>query len=185
MIISDSLNAQTEVVEPVNCAVTSSAQASSAKRSILARIRRFRDSGTTGSALVEMALSLPIMLAVLTGIFAFSIALYQKLELAEAVSNGGRVLASARGQNDPCALANTAINAAAPTLNSTNITLTFVLNGVTTNGKTCAGSGGAANPNMVVGGNAKVTATYPCVINAYKYSYGSCTLTSAITEIVQ
>ena len=60
------------------------------KRSIVARIRALAGSNTRGSALVEMAVVLPPLLLVITGVAAFSIALAQKLELAEAVSNGGR-----------------------------------------------------------------------------------------------
>jgi Flp pilus assembly protein TadG len=152
---------------------------------MLARIRSFRDSDTTGSTLVEMALSLPIMLTVLMGIFTFSIALYQKLELAEAISTGGRVLATARGQSDPCGMATSAINAAAPTLKSSSISLTYTLNGVTTSGTSCSAGVGVSNANMILGGNAKVVATYPCVIAAYKFVFPSCTLTSGVTEVVQ
>jgi Flp pilus assembly protein TadG len=155
------------------------------KPSDLARaIRRFRASDSTGSALVEMALSLPIMLLVMTGIFSFSIALYQKLELAEAVSAGARVLAVDRGDTNPCSTAAAAIYAAAPTLSQAKMTVAFVLNGVST-GASCAGPSSGANTNMVSGGNAKVTVTYPCTIGVYNFSFPNCTLTSKLTEVVQ
>jgi Flp pilus assembly protein TadG len=156
----------------------------SEKRSIFARIRSLRGSGTKGSALVEMALSLPFMLLIMTGIFSFSVALHQKLELAEAVSNGGRVLAVDRGDTNPCSTAAAAIYAAAPTLAQSRFTLTFVLNGIST-GASCAGPGGGANANLVTGGNANVTASYPCVIGVYNFGFPNCTLTSQLTEIVQ
>ena len=170
-------------VQAENCTSTLSWMGSR-KRSILARIGLLRGSGTRGSALVEMALSLPIMLGIMTGIFSFSIALYQKLELAEAVSNGGRVLAVDRGDSDPCDTTAKAIYAAAPTLNSSGITLNFVLNGVSS-GASCPGSGGGANPNLVAGESATVSATYTCSINIYGYSYPGCTLGTQITETVQ
>ena len=154
------------------------------KQSIFARIRSLRGFGSKGSALVEMAVSFPIMLGVMTGIFSFSIALHQKLELAEAVSNGGRVLAVDRGDVDPCKTTAAAIYAAAPTLNPSGITLTFVLNGVSS-GASCPGPSGAANPNLVTAGSAKVTASYTCSINVYGYSFPGCTLGTQITEAVQ
>jgi len=48
-----------------------------------------------------MAVTLPIVMAVMTGIFSFSIALYQKLQLAEAVSNAGHMLVTDGGDNGP------------------------------------------------------------------------------------
>ena len=62
------------------------------------RVRTFLRSREEGGALVEMAVTLPIVMVIMTGVFSFSIALYQKLQLAEAVSVGGRQLAVARGQ---------------------------------------------------------------------------------------
>ena len=76
-----------------------------------------------------MALVMPILLCMLTGIFSFSAALYQKLQLAEAMSSAGRVLAADRGDTDPCADAVTALNAASPGLSSSSIGITIVING--------------------------------------------------------
>jgi Flp pilus assembly protein TadG len=131
-----------------------------------------------------MALTLPLMMLVMTGIFSFSIALYQKLELAEAVSNGGRVLAVDRGDTDPCSTVASAIYATTPSLTRANLTLNFVLNGVPT-GSSCAGSGGTPNANMVQGGTAQVSASYTCSIGVYGFNYPGCTLGTQITEVVQ
>ena len=154
------------------------------KRSIVARIRALAGSDTRGSALVEMAVALPPVLLVITGVAAFSIALAQKLELAEAVSNGGRYLATARGVvNDPCTKAYQAVDAAAPTLNPSNISLTITLAGVQTPASatpSCAGT-----PNMVQGGNATISATYTCSIHAYHFTYPGCNLGTSLTEVVQ
>jgi Flp pilus assembly protein TadG len=150
---------------------------------VVTRLRTL--SRSEGGALVEMALSLPIVLLLMTGIFTFSMATNQKLELTEAVTNGGRTLAVDRGDTDPCKTVANAIYAAAPGLSSTNITLTFVLGSTTTNGATCAGTGGAANANLVSGGNAEIIASYPCSLIVYGKNFGACTLSSQITEIVQ
>jgi Flp pilus assembly protein TadG len=135
-----------------------------------------------------MAVALPPALLLITGVAAFSIALAQKLELAEAVSNGGRVLAVARQKNDPCTLAYQAVDAAAPTLNPLNISLTITLAGVATGpsaSPSCPGSSGQANANMVQGGNATISATYTCSIHAYRYTYPGCNLATSLTEVVQ
>src|SRR5580700_6007189 len=78
--------------------------------------RRLSIRSEHGGALVEMALVMPVMLAMLTSIFSFSVVLYQKLQLGEAVSNAGRVMALERGDTDPCATTASSIYAAAPAL---------------------------------------------------------------------
>lgn len=152
--------------------------------------RRFRGivRGRQGSAIVELAFGLPILLLILTGIFWFSIALYQKLQLAEAISVGGRYLAVDRGDTDPCASAASKIYAAAPGLTQSNLTLNFTINGVPT-GASCPGGSGAANGNMVSGANAQISASYPCTLVFFK-AYGSspstvCDIKAAVVEVVQ
>ena len=51
-------------------------------------------SSNHGSALVELAVALPIIMFIMTGVFTFSVALNQKLVLTEAISAGGRFLAA-------------------------------------------------------------------------------------------
>jgi Flp pilus assembly protein TadG len=150
-----------------------------------ARLRAWLRSSSAGGALVEMALVMPIMFLILTGIFSFGIATNQKMELTEAVNVGGSLLAVSRGQPDPCSVVATAVDNAAPSLKSSNITFSFDLNGVTTSGTSCPGTGGAANPNLVGNKNAELTLTYPCVLSVYGKNFGTCTLTSQITEVVQ
>ena len=156
------------------------------RRRIGARIRRLAHSGSEGGALVEMALVMPVMFVILTGVFTFGSATTQKLQLTEAVNIGGRLLAVDRGDTNPCSTVAAAVDAAAPSLITANIGFSFDLNGVTTSGTTCAGTGGLANPNLVSGKNAELTLTYPCTLSVYGYKvFSTCTLTSQITEIVQ
>jgi Flp pilus assembly protein TadG len=148
-----------------------------------------------GSALVEMAITLPLIMLIMTGIFSFSIALSQKLILTEAVSAGGRTIAADADDTDPCTTATNAIYAAAPSLKSASITLTYTLNPTPLTSTTavsygsgttkCPGASGAANANLVSGGNAEIQASYPCEISVYGKSLGSCTINSAIQEDVQ
>jgi Flp pilus assembly protein TadG len=162
--------------------------------------RRLLTDGEQGGALVEMALVLPIMLAMLTSIFSFSVVLYQKLQLGEAVSNAGRVMALERGDTDPCATTANAIYAAAPALAKANMTITFTLGGTNTGGSvtggtsyggtkgtapscTAAGNGGAAA--LQAGWPAEVQATYPCSWFVYNAKLGSCSVTTQVTEVIQ
>ena len=152
------------------------------KQTLLQRIRRSCVSDVRGGALVETAVSLPVILLLMTGIFSFSVALHQKLAMAEAVSAGGRVLAVERGDTDPCKITTAAIYAAAPTLSQSNMTISYVLNGVP------VGTGVTTCPNttnMVSGGNAQIIATYPTTIGVYGTNWGSFNLGSQITEVVQ
>ncbi len=164
------------------------------------RKRRFIMRGEQGSAMVEMALVMPVMLIMLTGIFSFSVVLYQKLQLGEAVSNAGRVMALERGDTDPCATTASAIYAAAPALAKSNLTLTFILGGTNTSGTvtggttyggtkgaapscTAAGNGGSAA--LAAGWPAQIQATYPCSFTIYNSNLGSCTVSTQVTEVIQ
>jgi len=151
------------------------------------RLRHSVRSGEQGSALVELALALPVLMLMLTGIFSFSVALYQKLQLAEALSSGGRVLAASRGEVDPCSTATAAIHAAAPSLDPNSMTLSYTIGGVSYSAGTtsCPGPSGAANPNMTAGGSAQVVATYPCSLNVYGLKFASCSIGTQITENIQ
>lgn len=135
-----------------------------------------------GSALVETAVCLPVVLFLMTGIFSFSVALHQKLALTEAVSNGSRVLGSERGDTDPCSKATSAIYAAAPSLSQSNMTISYTLNGVAVGSGVTSCSG---TQNMVAGQQATVTVTYPVSVSVYSKSFGSFPLTTQVTQIIQ
>lgn len=135
-----------------------------------------------------MAFGLPIMCLIFTAIFWYSLALYQKLELAEAVSVGGRYLSIDRGDTNPCSSAASKVYASAPGLTQSDITLAFTINGVLT-GATCAGSSGQANANMIAGADAEISASYPCTLKFFK-AYGNspstaCNIKAAVVEIIQ
>jgi len=151
------------------------------KKSVISRVYRFFHSDSEGGALVEMAVTLPLLMLIMTGIFSFSFTLYQKLQLAESVSNAGRYLATARGDTDPCATTISQIKSAAPGLSSTNMTITLTDNG-TALATTCPATGGSA---LTKGDNVIVKVVYPTSLSVYGFGYTSFNLTSQITEIVQ
>ena len=130
--------------------------------------------------MVETALVLPIICLLMTGIFSFSIALYQKLELAHGVASGARFLSTDKSDADPCSAAISKIYASAPTLAQSSIGTTFVLDGTSYSAKTCSGT-----THLVSGRNAQITATYPCSLTVYGKTFGTCTITESITEVVQ
>lgn len=146
---------------------------------------------------MEMAVAMPVMLMVLTGVFSFSVVLYQKLLLSSAVTRGGSVLSLERGDTDPCQTAANAIYAAAPGLSKTNLKLTFILGGTNTSGTisggtnygnnvtTCTAAGSAGGAPLQAGWPAQIQATYPCSFAIYGVSLGTCKLSTQIAEVVQ
>jgi Flp pilus assembly protein TadG len=135
-----------------------------------------------GGALVEMAVTLPLLLVIMTGVFSLSVAMYQKLMLTEAVSAGGRYLAADRGIDlDPCTATSALIKTAAPTLTGTSFSFNYTLNGVAS-GSTCSGTS-----NLVAGKSAQINVTYPCNIAWFGTTskFSGCTLGAQIVEEVQ
>jgi Flp pilus assembly protein TadG len=149
------------------------------------RIRRARFTAcNSGQTLVEFSLALPLLLMVLTGIFAIAISLNNYLELTHAVNNGGKLLSVSRGQpGDLCQTATQAIANAAPLLNSAQISYTIVL---TPQGGTGSSYGSScSSATLSTGETATVTATYPCTLAIYSFIAPSCTLKARATEFVQ
>jgi len=152
---------------------------------------RLRKRSEEGGALVEMALVLPILMLVLTGIFSFGIAMANYMQLTEAVDVGGRQLAISRGMSgDICAAAVTAVQNAAPSLNPSLMTFTIVLNGDNVGGTTCNTAAAVADlkaaPLATPPGSAQVTVTYPCNLAIYgKNLLPGCHLVAQTTEMIQ
>ncbi|MGA9586625.1 MAG: TadE/TadG family type IV pilus assembly protein [Terracidiphilus sp.] len=146
-----------------------------------------------GSALVEMALVLPILLLILTGIFTFSVALNQKLTMTEALNVAGRAIATDAGDTNPCQTASNALYAAAPLLKPSSFTVKYTLtpvggSAVPYNSASCPGSATdstVVNTNLASGGNVEIDASYPCSLSIYGVKYSGCTITESIQEVVQ
>lgn len=134
-----------------------------------------------GQSLVEFSLSMPILLIIVTGMVGFGLALYNNLVLTNGVNIGAQTLAASRGQtSDPCATASSAVQTASPSLVSSNLSYTIILNGTTYTGTTC--TSGATN--MVQGATLQVSATYPCVLPIYGMKH-SCSLGALTAELIQ
>jgi Flp pilus assembly protein TadG len=151
-----------------------------AARPMGGRARAALARGDEGGALVEIALIVPALLGVMTGIITFGIAFSNQLTLTQAVGSAGQYLAQIRtSSTNPCADVFTALKNAAPGLTSANITLTTTLNGNVNNGTTCSGK----QTQLVQGSPVSVYATYPCSLSIYGITFaGSCQLTAKVTE---
>ena len=140
--------------------------------------------------MVEMALALPILLLVVTGILTFGLAFNNYLLLTEATSIGARTLAISRGATtDPCATASSAVIAAAPLLSPRQISpLPLCSTARSYTGTSCSSGSSTtgAAANLVQGANAVVTVTYPCSLAVYGANYApQCSLQAQMTELVQ
>jgi Flp pilus assembly protein TadG len=153
----------------------------STKDGVCARLHR----GEEGNAILEFALVLPPLLFVLMGIFVLGIIYNNYLMLTSATGAGAQQLQQLRGQtSDPCADTYNALVLAAPTLNSSNITLTFNFGGTTESGKTCASGAAIVNGTSASGMQVTVNSSYPCnfVIMGINFAPGGCTLKASATE---
>jgi Flp pilus assembly protein TadG len=135
-----------------------------------------------GQSLVEFTLVMPVMLITMTGMLSFGMAMHDYLVLTNAVNTGAQALSMSRGQTtDPCATAAAAIESAAPSLVTANLTFKFVIDGNSYTTTSC--SAGAAD--MVQGTTAQVSATYPCTLAIYGMNVPACTLGTKTAELIQ
>jgi len=146
------------------------------------KARRALKRANEGSAIVEMALLLPIMMFIMTGIFSFSVLLFQEIQLTETVCNAGRYLAVARLAPDPCSTVTTAIQNA-PGLSS-NPTITITQNG-TQIPSTCPYNATTNTSYLVQGATVKVSVVSKGFLAVLGFTPGPFSLGSQISEIVQ
>jgi Flp pilus assembly protein TadG len=142
-----------------------------------------------GHAVLEFAFVLPMMMAVVTGLFSFGIALNNQIELTQAVGNGGQYLQQIQSITaDPCQDVATTVERNATNLNAADLTLTLTMSDSSGNSTvesgtastfTCAG----AQSNLVTGGTATVMGTYPCSLFVYGLNFkNACQLTAEVSE---
>jgi Flp pilus assembly protein TadG len=148
--------------------------------SIGARVGAFLRSKNEGQALVEIAITLPVLLILLMGIYTFGIAYSNKLTLTNAVGEAAKTLQASRGStSDPCATAWNALVAAAPGLKSGQINMSISFNGGTgVPGSTCTGS--LTTFTSTQGEINTISATYPCNLMVYGRTIANCTISAQI-----
>jgi Flp pilus assembly protein TadG len=158
--------------------VSSPAQIDTRRR----RLGALLPNGEQGQAMVELALILPAIFAVLTAIATFAVGFNNQLTLINATGAGAQYLALIRtSTTDPCADTLTAMQQSAPSLTASSIHISVTMDGVTPTqtGNSCSG----AQSDLVAGQPVTVTATYPCALLIYGPPFlSTCTLHAKATE---
>ena len=87
--------------------------------------RAFGRRGEEGAALLEFAITLPLLMTVLTGTASFSLALYLLQQIGNATSTAAQLLGAEQGLiTDPCATVVTSVTKSLPNLTPAKITYT-------------------------------------------------------------
>jgi len=141
---------------------------------------RARDAGETGQAMVEFALVLLPLLILVFGIIKFGILFGQYVTLTNATGYGARTLAVSRGDGTgpptACSAAQTALDSAATTLNSSQIN--FSVSFPSPDTSTCSA--------LQSGDAAVVQATYPCNLQIlFLNVWPSCQLVAQTTVRIE
>jgi Flp pilus assembly protein TadG len=153
-------------------------------------IRLARDS--EGGSLVETAVTVPIMIFLVTGMMAMGIALNAYLSLTNAVQAAAMQVAISAGQSgiDPCNLGATTAAAAAPVLNASSIKYTFYFGGTSgtkagpftgTTASTCTSDLSL----LTAGSNVTVEASYPVSLAIMGWKPTTINLQSWSAELAQ
>jgi Flp pilus assembly protein TadG len=147
-------------------------------------LKRVRDLGCRGVAVVEFAVMAPVLFMVLFGIIEFGIALNQYLTLTNSVLTGARTFANSRTSTTPYSSTQTAMTTAAPTLTAATLKSGIIIN---VNGTACSSDGGCATALTANAGNpTTVSATYPCSVTIPFFTWtGACTLSAQTTERIE
>ena len=165
------------------------------KQPMISRMKHLLNSESEGGALVEMALILPMMMVLITGMYSLGMALSYYMILTNAVSAGARAFAispevsiTSGGKSvpisDPCAYAIQMATQAAPTINSTAITYKFTYTPAgsstsTTYTTTCSGL------TTNVGDFVQMQASYPYSLILYGFNPGALNIQARSAEVMQ
>jgi Flp pilus assembly protein TadG len=155
------------------------------------RFGRRISAGERGSALVEMAVMVPVAMVMLTGLLQFGLYINNSLELQNATSLAAQYLSVNRGTTaaaDPCSLTVTAFKSVSPYLNSSNVTFSFsfqpqsATSATAYTGTSCTGAASL----FTQGATATVNTKYPCSLAIYGQNIApSCSLQAQVTEVIQ
>jgi len=151
--------------------------------------RFWRDYGVdrSGGSAAEFALVLPVLSLLLFAIVQFGIVFNHYIELASGVAAASRELSVGRGSTTAYTNTITALNNAAPNLNSFSSPVTGQSFTVTVAGTACTSANQASTCHdaFAQGASAVVNATYPCNLNLIWLNLGSCTLSTSATQYIQ
>ncbi len=123
--------------------------------------------GDEGTALVEFAVTLPLLMMVLTGTASFSVALYFLQQIGNATSSAVMSVGGEAGlfpNNDPCAAAKSFVTGALPNLTPSKLALKLVITDTSLNTDTYTGTGSSFScttaPAMEANYPVTLTVTY-------------------------
>jgi Flp pilus assembly protein TadG len=136
-----------------------------------------------GQALVELALVMPLLLILLTGIIQFGLLFNTYITLTDAVRAGARTLALDRGLGDPC---DPAVSQTLGAASGTNLTASEVTTSLTSP-DTC-GSGSypsRSSGSEVAGDEATVSVAVPYTITVFGMSLPSFTLSASASDEIE
>jgi Flp pilus assembly protein TadG len=127
--------------------------------------------GEEGAALVELAVTLPLLMIVLIGTASFSMALYFLQQIGNATTSAAMSVGGEAGlfpNNDPCAAAKSFVTGALPNMAPAKLSLTLTLTDTGLNTDTYSGTGSSftctSAPSM--------EPNYPVVLTVtYAYSW--------------
>jgi Flp pilus assembly protein TadG len=179
------------------------------RQPLLALLKRIWNSDSRASAIVEMAVVLPLMLLLITGMMSMGVVLNNYLLLAHASDVGARYLAinqgnfTANATQNPCIMAATQIQNAAvaipasslsyaititPTAGGTATTFTS-LNGTgsyaSASGCGATGTTGGVGAMGIGGGTVTVSVSYPVTPIVIFWAHHTINMTATTTEIIQ
>lgn len=146
--------------------------------------------GNEGQTLVEMALLLPLLMLLVTGILSIGFAYSNQQALTQATGIAAQNLSASRSSStDPCAEVLTAIKGAAPQLDLSKISINLTMNGTTVssissvNSSSCTSAESDMQTTNGAGGSITVYAAYPCNIGVVGVNFSSgCKLQAQVTE---
>jgi Flp pilus assembly protein TadG len=109
-----------------------------------------------GTTAVEFALVSPVLILLLFGLLKAGLALFNFLQLSNAVSSGVRQFSMSRDLPTPLTSTTSLMQSAAPNLASGSFSISPFVNGtLCSSDAACAGA-------LTLGATAKIVATYPC-----------------------
>lgn len=149
---------------------------------MLHRAMKLRD--VSGTVLIEFAFVMPLLFAMLVGMFVFGIAINNYICVTNSAAAGVLQLTIDRGSAAATPLTDTknAVYAAAPTLTRASLAISVSING------TACTTDAACNTALsaAAGDSATVTVSYPCTLQVLQINYlPNCTLAASPTGRIQ
>jgi Flp pilus assembly protein TadG len=127
--------------------------------------------GEAGDLLVEFAMTLPILIMILTGVTSFSLAFYSLEQLGNATVNAVQYVAADQGlTSDPCATAASQVTGALPGWSSSSFSYRLAITDSSGTTYYPSSTGWTSGTFSCTGGASEETENYTVVLSV-KYAY--------------